>query len=61
MEEIFSLQAHVMCARKYEHVHLGIPYSNVNTDGINLNIPVLKLMEDFIIQNKAIAYKIDGG
>ena len=43
------LQNHVMCACKYEHVHLGIPYSKVVAYGTNLSIPVLKLMDDFTI------------
>ena len=31
-----------MCAWKYYNLHLGIPYSKVGTDGINIIIPVLK-------------------
>ena len=58
---IFSLQAHVMCVWKYEHVHLGMLYSKVGTDDIDLNILVLKLMEDFTIQDKFIAYTSNGG
>ena len=57
---ISPLQAHGVCAWKYEHVHLGMPYSKIGTDGINLSIPVLKLMEDFTIQDKVIAYKSNG-
>ena len=54
------LQAHIMCAWKYKHVHLGMPYSKVGTDGSSLSIPVLKLMEDFTIQDKVITYKSNG-
>ena len=55
-EEIFPLQAHEMCACKYEYVHLIISYSKVGTDGVNISIPVFKLMEDTTIQDKVIAY-----
>ena len=40
--EIIFLQSHGMCAWKYYNLHLGIPYSKVGTDGINIIIPVLK-------------------
>ena len=59
--EFFSLQAYGIFARKYEYVHLGIPHSKFGTDGINLSIPVLKLMENFTIQDKVIAYTSYGG
>ena len=49
-----------MFACKYEHVHLGMPYSKVGTDGINISTPVLKLIEDFTIQDKVIEYTIKG-
>ena len=58
---MFSLQAHGMCEWKYDHVHLGMPNSKVVTDGINISIPFLKLMEGFTIQEKFIAYTSDGG
>ena len=50
-----------MCSQKYKYVHLGIPYSKVGTDSINISIPILKLMEDFTIQDKLVAYTSDGG
>ena len=50
-----------MCSQKYKYVHLGIPYSKVGTDSINISIPILKLMEDFTIQDKFVAYTSDGG
>ena len=59
-EEFPPLQAHRVCAWKYKHVRLGIPYSKIGTDGINISITVLKLMEDFIIQDKVIAYTSNG-
>ena len=46
----FTLQAHGMCAWIYKHVHLGMPYSKVGTDGINPSIPVLELMDYFTTQ-----------
>ena len=55
------LQYHGKCARKYEYVHLVMAYSKVGTDGINISITVLKLIEDFTIQDKFIAYMINGG
>ena len=58
---ISALQYHGMCAWKYENVYLGIPYSKVGTDGINISISVLKLMDDFTIQDKVIAYMSNGG
>ena len=57
----FFLQGHGMCAWKYKNVHLGITYSKVGTDGINISIPVLKLMDNFTIQYKVIAYTSDRG
>ena len=45
----------------YKHVHLGMPYSNVETYDINTSIPVLKLMGDFTIQDKIIAYTSNEG
>ena len=55
------LQAHGIFVWKYKHIHLGIPYSKVVTDGINLNIPVFKLMEDFTIQDEFILNTRNGG
>ena len=49
MENLFSLQDHGMCAWKYEHGHLGMPYLKVGTYGINISILVLKLMWYFTI------------
>ena len=60
-EEFISLQYHGMCEWVYEHVHLAMPYSIFGTDGINISITVLKLMEYFTIQDKFIAYKSGGG
>ena len=58
---ISPLQAHRVWAWKYKHVRLGIPYSKIGTDGINISITVLKLMEDFTIQYKVVVHKSYGG
>ena len=50
-----------MHAWKYDSVHLGIPYSKVGSDDTNLIIPVLKIIQDFTIQEKVIACTINGG
>ena len=42
-------------------MHLGIPYSKVETYGINISITILKLTWDFKIQEKFITYTTDGG
>ena len=57
--ENLHLQAHGVCVWKYEYVHLVMAYSKVGTDGINISIRVLKLVEDFTIQDKFIARMCD--
>ena len=58
---IVFLQDHLMREWKFGHVHLGMPYSKFGTDGINLSILVLKLMKDFNMEDKVIAYTSNEG
>ena len=57
----FSLWAHGICAYKYKHLHLRIPYSKVGTYYINLSTPVLISMEYFTIKDKFISYTSNRG